>query len=358
MVVAPIRDWWSQPDQFDEITDFLLQRDRLRSAQRIMAIIASSAASIPLTMLVGPQLNLAGLSIGVIGVGFTVAMVVFWLTRWPTRAQSRALVLAGSLCVAMWTVLQASAPIAILGCVAMTVTGGYMAVFHSGRVLFAHTALTAAITAATTWRLAQDTNAMAAAAALGLVFLLNTSVPLTIRGLSRGLVLYARRSDEDPLTGLLNRRGYLDAVLRRVAMPTPTHTHLTVLMLDLDDFKRVNDTYGHAVGDRTLLDVAAVLKACCPPGAVVCRAGGEEFLVALTTTASGEQADALGAELCARIGDLPYGITASIGAARMDLQLLTGSDADDRIGRLTEIADDAMYSAKQDGGNQLRHGSV
>lgn len=358
MGVASLREWWAQPDQFDEITDFLDQRDLLRSAQHIMAVIASSAGSIPLTILVGQRSSSAALAIGIAGVVFTVGMVVFWLTRWPTRVLSRALVVAGSLCVALWTELQPSAPIATLGCVAMAVTGGYMAVFHSGRVLIAHTALTVAITASTTWRLTQDTNSAAAAAALGLVFLLNSSVPLTIRGLSRALVLYARRSDEDPLTGLLNRRGYVDAVLRRIAMPAPTHTHLTVLMLDLDDFKRVNDTYGHAVGDRTLLDVAAVLKACCPPAAVICRAGGEEFLVALTTSASTDRADELGAELCARIGELPYGITASIGAARMELHLLSTPDAGDRIGRLTEIADDAMYSAKQNGGNQLRHGTV
>lgn len=358
MRVASLEMWWAQPDQFDEITDFLRQRDLMRYAQRIMAVVASSAGSIPLTILVGQRQTFAALSIGVVGVVFTVGMVAFWLTRWPTRGLSRALVVAGALCVSLWTVLQVSAPVATLGCAAMAVTGGYIAVFHSGRVLMLNTALAVAITATTVLRLASATNGATAAAALGLIVLLNASAPLTIRALSRALVLYARRSDEDPLTGLLNRRGFVDAVSRRIDTPESAHTHLTVLMIDLDDFKRVNDTFGHAVGDRTLLDVAAVLGQCCPPPAVVCRAGGEEFLVALTSSASPGETDRLGAQVCARIGDLPYGVTASIGAARIELGLLADAEADPgaRINRLIEVADDAMYSAKQQGGNQVRHG--
>jgi diguanylate cyclase (GGDEF)-like protein len=356
--VASLGAWWAQPDQFDEITDFLRQRDLMQYAQRIMALVSSSAGTIPLTILVGQRQTFAALAIGVVGVAFTVGMMAYWLTRWPTRALSRTLVVAGALCVALWTVLQASAPIATLGCAAMAVTGGYIAVFHSGRVLMLNTALTVAITVTTVVRLAQETNSATAASGLGLIILLNASAPLTIRSLSRALVLYARRSHEDPLTGLLNRRGFVEAVTRRIDTPHPTHTHLSVLMVDLDDFKRVNDTFGHAVGDRTLLDVAAVLTRCCPPAAVVCRAGGEEFLVALTSSASPDETDRLGAELCARIGDLPYGVTASIGAARAGLGLLAGPDAGDRINRLVEVADDAMYTAKQQGGNQVRHGQT
>jgi diguanylate cyclase (GGDEF)-like protein len=354
--MASLKAWWAQPDQFDEITDFLHQRHLMRYAQRIMALVASSAGTIPLTILVGQHQTFAALSIGVAGFAFTVVMVVLWLTRWPSRVQSRALVVAGALCVALWSVVQASAPIATLGCAAMAVTGGYIAVFHSGRVLMLNTVLAVAITVTTVLRLARETNGATAAAALGLIVLLNASVPLTIRALSRALVLYARRSDEDALTGLLNRRGFVEAVTRRIGTPDANHTHLAVLMLDLDDFKRVNDTFGHAVGDRTLLDVATVLTLRCPPTAVICRAGGEEFLVALTSPASPDETDRLAADLCARIADLPYDVTASIGAARGELHRLSGPHAGDRINRLIEVADDAMYTAKQQGGNQVRHG--
>lgn len=351
-----LRAWWTQPDQFDGITDFLRQRDLLRSAQIIMAVVASSAGSIPLTILAGQrQSGLVPLLIGSTGVLFTAGMVLFWLTRWPTRGQSRLAVVAGAVCVALWSVTQASAPIAALGCTAMAVTGGYIAVFHSGRVMILNAALTIGITAVTTVNLTRTSGGAAAAAAFGLIFLLNVSAPLTIRALSRALVIYAQRSEEDPLTGLLNRRGFVDAVARRVALPGPAHTHLTVLMLDLDDFKRINDTYGHAVGDRTLLDVAAVLKLRCPPAAVICRAGGEEFLIALSATADEREATALAKDLCDGIRDLPYQVTVSIGTASGALTELTGPDAAHRVNRLTEIADEAMYSAKQCGGNQVRH---
>ncbi|MBO0676153.1 GGDEF domain-containing protein [Mycolicibacterium sp. S2-37] len=351
-----LKAWWSQPDQFDNITDFLRQRDLMRSARMIMAVVSSASGSIPLTVLASQRhYSIGSLLIGVIGVVFTAGMVLFWLTRWPTRWQSRAAVVAGAVCVALWTVMQASAPIATLGCTAMTVTGGYIAVFHSGRVMILNSVLTVAITAVTTVALARSSGAAAAAAGFGLIFLLNVSAPLTIRALSRALVLYAQRSEEDPLTGLLNRRGFIDAVTRRVSVPPRTHTHLTVLMLDLDNFKRVNDTYGHAVGDRTLLDVAGVLKLRCPPAAVICRAGGEEFLVAVTATAEAVEVTAMAKDLCEGISDLPYQVTASIGTASIPLPELTGPDAAQRISRLTEIADEAMYTAKQCGGNQVRH---
>ncbi|WP_422746959.1 diguanylate cyclase [Mycobacterium sp. WMMD1722] len=352
-----LRAWWTQPDQFDGITDFLRQRDLLRSAQIIMAVVASSAGSIPLTILASErQASALALTLGVTGVLFTAGMVLFWLTRWPSRAQSRAAVVAGAICVALWSVSQASAPIAALGCTAMAVTGGYIAVFHSGKVMILNAALTIGITAVTTANIARGSGGAAAIAAFGLIFLLNVSAPLTIRALSRALVIYAQRSEEDPLTGLLNRRGFVDAVTRQVMVPAQAHTHLTVLMLDLDDFKRINDTYGHAVGDRTLLDVAGVLKLRCPPAAVICRAGGEEFLVALTMTAAEREATALARDLCEGIRELPYRVTVSIGTAHHALSDLTGPDSKRRIDRLTEIADEAMYSAKQCGGNQVRHG--
>ncbi|WP_197497274.1 diguanylate cyclase [Mycobacterium sp. 852013-51886_SCH5428379] len=351
-----IREWWNQPDQFDNITDFLHQRDLMRSARMIMAVVASASGSIPLTVLASErQYSVGAVLVGVLGVLFTAGMVLFWLTRWPTRRQSRAAVVGGAICVALWTVTQDSAAIATLGCTAMTVTGGYIAVFHSGRVMIANSALAMAITAVTTLELARNSGAAAAAAAFGLIFLLNLSAPLTIRALSRALVLYAQRSEEDPLTGLLNRRGFVDAVTRRASLAPSTHTHLTVFMLDLDHFKMVNDTYGHAVGDRTLLGVADVLKQRCPPEAVICRAGGEEFLVAMTGPAGAETVTATATELCAGISEVRRDVTASIGTARIALPELTGPDSARRIARLIEIADKAMYSAKHRGGNQVRH---
>ncbi len=105
-----------------------------------------------------------------------------------------------------------------------------------------------------------------------------------IWGISQAMGTYVERAERDPLTGLLNRRAFTDAVAVRLVDHHPEHTHLAVMMLDLDDFKRVNDTHGHSAGDRLLQVVAGLLRDHSPAEAIICRAGGEEFLVALTCT--------------------------------------------------------------------------
>ncbi|MGY4652617.1 GGDEF domain-containing protein [Mycobacterium sp. URHB0021] len=148
----------------------------------------------------------------------------------------------------------------------MAITGGYIGLFHSARLLILNFTLAMAIAIVATTRVANETDIMTAAEAFSLIWLLNVAVPLEIRGTSRAMGEYAIRSDEDPLTGLLNRRGFIDAIHGRLADPLPTATHLTVLMVDLDNFKLVNDTHGHAAGDRMLRGRGPVVAATHPPG--------------------------------------------------------------------------------------------
>jgi diguanylate cyclase (GGDEF)-like protein len=85
----------------------------------------------------------------------------------------------------------------------------------------------------------------------------------------------------DPLTGLANRRGFRRSArtLIRAAARRGT-AHFSVVMIDLDGFKRLNDTLGHAAGDRLLVEVAASIRTVGGPGILAARVGGEEFLVA------------------------------------------------------------------------------
>jgi diguanylate cyclase (GGDEF)-like protein len=175
-------------------------------------------------------------------------------------------------------------------------------------------------------------------------------VPLIIWGMSQAMATYVQRAEQDPLTGLLNRRAFAESVTDRLNHHAAAHTHLAVMMVDLDDFKRVNDTSGHVAGDRLLQVVAGLMRDRAPADAIICRAGGEEFLIALTCTIA--DVAPLSALLCTAIAKHPSGITASIGTAGAELQRLCTSDGGDLVEGLVVLADNAMYAAKRRGGNQ------
>lgn len=156
----------------------------------------------------------------------------------------------------------------------------------------------------------------------------------------------------DPLTGVFNRR-YLDYKIEEEAVRARRFDlPLSALMVDLDHFKHVNDTYGHPIGDLVLRHVADLIVR--QSGAIdtVVRYGGEEFMV-IAPKSDLDAADVLGKRILRHLADetvpLPDGtrlaVTASIGAA----SLL----ADDSTTELIEKADRALYLAKRNGRNQV-----
>jgi len=155
----------------------------------------------------------------------------------------------------------------------------------------------------------------------------------------------------DPLTGLLNRRAGMDVLLRSFAS-FERHGHpLAIMLLDIDHFKRVNDTHGHESGDAVLSGVADVLRAMARRTDFVVRWGGEEFVVVLGNTglpAAAIPAERLRKALMEHQFHLPDGgdlqITGSIGIAAA----LKG----ERIDALIARADQAMYLAKSRGRNR------
>jgi diguanylate cyclase (GGDEF)-like protein len=352
--MSRLEAWWNQPDHYDWTTTFLLQRGMLRPARTIMAVIAGSSALVPLTVLPS-QHHPAAVEVitGLVAAAFTLGITVLWLTRWPTRRQSQAGVLIGALCVGGWSLSQPTAALAALGCTALAITGCYIAFFHSPKLLVCNGVVAVVVASVAVVRLAREVSTAAAASAFWLNAFLNLWLPLGIWGISRAMGTYALRSQEDSLTGLLNRRAFIDAVSSRVVSPPPGHTHLVVVMVDLDNFKRINDTHGHSAGDRALRAVADLLRQRAPADAVICRAGGEEFLVALSSQTP--DVAPLATEFCGALAELSPSMTASIGTACAELHLLTGSDVAWLVDELIVIADTAMYAAKRRGGNQVHH---
>ncbi|MCA8884243.1 MAG: diguanylate cyclase [Rhodobacteraceae bacterium] len=163
-----------------------------------------------------------------------------------------------------------------------------------------------------------------------------------------------RLATRDPLTGLYNRRYAIPRLLRMIEECHRTSRPLALLALDLDRFKLINDTYGHASGDAVLVEVAGRLKEAARPGDLVARSGGEEFLIALPDTGTGEarQVARQMRDLLRRSPvSLPHGggvirVTASIGAA---MAVPTDETAEAQLDTLMRRADKALYAAKSDG---------
>ena len=162
----------------------------------------------------------------------------------------------------------------------------------------------------------------------------------------------------DPLTQLPNRRLLLDRLRHSVASVARTSGQGAVLFIDLDHFKTINDTQGHAVGDMLLCEVARRLNACVREGDTVARLGGDEFVVMLEnlSEAAGDavaQASAAGEKILAALnqpyvlGNSTFHSTSSIG-----ISLFRGREA--TVDDLLKRSDMAMYEAKMAGRNTLR----
>jgi len=153
------------------------------------------------------------------------------------------------------------------------------------------------------------------------------------------------------LTGLLNRRAFLAVMHTEIAHARRYGNAFSLLLLDVDHFKLVNDTHGHAAGDQVLAAVGAMLQTQLRHPDTAARWGGEEFVVALRSTDEAgavQVADRVRLALQAlEIGEpaKTIRVTASIGAA----QYAPGESVED----LTERADQAMYRAKLGGRNRV-----
>ena len=170
--------------------------------------------------------------------------------------------------------------------------------------------------------------------------------------LKKAQVELQRLAKTDFLTGIANNRSFFETGEREIQRARRYGRPLVVLMFDLDHFKEVNDTYGHAVGDRVLVAVAATCRYLLRDVDLFGRLGGEEFGVLLPETdlaggrSTAERLRAAIAETAVDVDGAKLRITISIGAAVL-------SPEDVRIEEPLKRADDAMYEAKRSGRNRV-----
>jgi diguanylate cyclase (GGDEF)-like protein len=174
------------------------------------------------------------------------------------------------------------------------------------------------------------------------------------RAYNRVQIQLAEMVLNDALTGCLNRRGFDQALVREIARATRAGSDLSLLAIDLDHFKKVNDTFGHMGGDCVLREFGALLGQAARAGDMVARTGGEEFSILLPDTGSAGATN-LAERLCERIRRHSFlangkqvGITASIGIVS------ARPGRGDSDSNLKLRADEALYAAKHAGRDRVR----
>lgn len=170
---------------------------------------------------------------------------------------------------------------------------------------------------------------------------------------SRDAELEARRlADSDPLTGCANRRSLLPAVNRMLQDRVPDKDEVALLLIDLDNFKAINDRSGHKAGDALLVEVSQRIARVLPPNALLARMGGDEFACAVPCDADDRRAlDELASRILAAVslpveaGNFRLDMTVSVGIATSRQPGEERPDAE----MLAHWADVAMYHAKKSG---------
>jgi diguanylate cyclase (GGDEF)-like protein len=180
----------------------------------------------------------------------------------------------------------------------------------------------------------------------------NDTLKLNLREIDGLQEQLREQANRDPLTGLYNRR-YLDSTLEReLARCKRSGQPLSLILIDVDHFKRLNDTYGHQAGDKVLIRLGTILGRMARAGDVACRYGGEEFLMLMptmpleTALERAEELRAIFGAMVVPFGDFRLQTTLSIGISVYPGHGISGDE-------LIRVADHALYQAKNAGRNRV-----
>lgn len=266
-------------------------------------------------------------------------------------------------CIAVGSFLAADRYLGMMNLTLLSVVTAFLIFYLPSRAVTVHLLFTGsalAVMGVLAWRQHPD-DSFGVVSRFGIAALVLVSLPAflhrhqtTLRHAVRTQFELARH---DPLTGLLNRRGF-DALLADAVGRRQHLARIVLIVLDLDAFKTVNDRFGHARGDEVLVTVADRLVRALDGSGTAVRTGGEEFAVVVDGVAAPRDpaaALALGDRIRAVVScdsdEVP--VTVSVGVA-----FCTGVLDTNQVQTILDAADRAMYEAKRAGGNRVALGEV
>ncbi|MEC3919355.1 GGDEF domain-containing protein [Nocardia sp. CDC160] len=343
------REWWREDVDYRWVVDAIAARSALgllKTAVGFCGLAAPVIAVLSVLSPTGPTDSVSRVLLWLLA-GVGVVWCARWLVwRWPTERASLLLTGVADICITAVCALSPGYVVRSVGMMMLLIIGIYVSALHSPKMLVGQTVwslLSACLLAVPLFRGGDTTSA--------LIMILGMAAAVMVPpGLQICYSLLRCDMLSDPLTGLLSRRGldYYSAIRFARAASFPA----SVMMIDLDRFKAVNDTYGHCAGDEVLVRTADRVRRATPPHSIVSRFGGEEFAVILSLplAAAFEVADRIRSAIAEPIDSLT--VTASIGLAPLHAPD-DPNRACDPVRVAIAAADEAMYRAKQQGGNAV-----
>lgn len=352
--------WWREPVDYAGYVGYFADRGLARAIQLTISGIVGCVSVFAMIVLL-PAASATPVSMTIVflfaGVGLFWA-VMWWARPWPTHWQSRVFIVSADLGIAAIALMSSNWLVGLFAYHCFALVSVYLVFFDGPKPLALHNA--AVLTALIVFIALNIDEGRIDRTSAAIIFSAAIPIAAVTVVLLVGIQLLrndANKSTTDPMTGLLNRRGlylHFRGLLHR--NETPGHL-VTVIVADLDQFKAINDTFGHAEGDSILVRSAQRIRTAVSSDALVARTGGEEFVVVDLTTPGQDDhiAEAIRGAF-SEADDVPA-VTASLGVHTRERAQHTGPDTD--ISRLLDEAithaDQAMFRAKRAGGNTISH---
>jgi len=352
--------WWHQPIDYTGYVQFFAQRAMAGAIALMIGAGIGLTAVVSVAMLL-PTSSAPSQIVVVLFAALNVFWALSWCTRpWPSLRRSRMFITSADIGITMLALIDSHWLTGLFALNFFALISVYLVFFDGPKALALHSALilltTLSFIALTGAHNGLGSDSWAVVGILGAV----VPVVSTSLGVQFGihtLRMDAIESSTDPLTGALNRRGLHLNIGDLLNQATSREDAVVVIVVDIDRFKQINDTFGHAVGDKVLVRCAQHIRETTSPTALVARVGGEEFVI--IDLAPPDQAGLIAEQIRQSITTSSHQpeITASVGVTTMNRAQFLAPDADPHQVLHTAItqADRAMFEAKRHGGNTTHH---